>query len=97
MARGRTEKPAQESRLSIRVDPARKAVIAQAARQHGETLSEFVLENAYQVAAELLADEGPVSLTRKQLTRIFETLDNPPPSSVAAVRKLLTERSILDD
>jgi len=96
MAKNRTRSSAQESRLSIRVDAARKAVIARAAKQQGETLSDFVLENAYQVATELLADEGPVSLTRKQLTHIFETLDKPPPGSVAAVRKLLTERSILD-
>jgi uncharacterized protein (DUF1778 family) len=97
MAKRRVKASNQESRLSIRVDAARKSVIARAAKQHGETLSDFVLENAYQVAMELLADEEPVSLTRKQLTHIFETLDNPPPSSVAAVRKLLTERSILDD
>ncbi|MCZ2341346.1 MAG: DUF1778 domain-containing protein [Bacteroidales bacterium] len=96
MAKRREESSAQESRLSIRVDAARKAVIARAAKQHGETLSDFVLENAYQVATELLTDEGPVSLTRKQLAHIFETLDNPPPTSVAAVRKLLMERSILD-
>jgi uncharacterized protein (DUF1778 family) len=87
---------ARESRLSIRVDAARKAVIARAARRQGKTMSDFVLENAYQVAAELLADEGPASLSRKQLVHIFETLDNPPPASVAAIRKLLTERSILD-
>jgi len=86
----------QESRLSIRVDSVRKAVISRAARQHGETLSDFVLENAYQLATELLVDEGPISLTRKQLAHIFETLDKPPPTSVEAVRKLLTERSILD-
>lgn len=96
MARNRQDSSAPESRLSIRVDAARKAVIARAAKQHGETLSDFVLENAYQVATELLADEGPVSLTRKQLAHIFETLDNPPPAGVAAVRKLLTDRSILD-
>lgn len=96
MAKRREEGSAQETRLSIRVDATRKAVIARAAKQHGETLSDFVLENAYQVATELLADEGPVSLTRKQLVHIFETLDNPPPTSVAAIRKLLTERSILD-
>lgn len=96
MTKRREDSSPQESRLSIRVDAARKAVIARAAKQHGETLSDFVLENAYQVATELLADEGPVSLTRKQLTHIFETLDTPPPTSVAAVRKLLTERSILD-
>ena len=86
----------KESRLSIRVDPVRKAVIARAAKRYGHTISEFVLENAYQVAAELLADEQPVSLTKKQLAHLFETLDNPPATRVAAVRKLLSERSILD-
>lgn len=96
MAQRRENDSAQESRLSIRVDAARKAVIARAAKQQGETLSDFVLENAYQVATELLVDEGPVSLNRKQLAHIFETLDNPPPTSVAAVRKLLTGRSVLD-
>ena len=96
MGQNRSDKSAQESRLSIRVDAARKAVIARAARQQGETLSDFVLENAFQIATELLADEGPVSLTRKQVAHIFETLDNPPPSSVSAIRKLLTTRSILD-
>lgn len=96
MAKKRVKRSTSESRLSIRVDATRKAVIARAAKQHGETLSDFVLENAYQVATELLADEGPVSLTPKQLTHIFDVLDNPPPSSIAAVRKLLTERSILD-
>jgi uncharacterized protein (DUF1778 family) len=86
----------KESRLSIRVDPERKAVIARAAKQHGHTISEFVLENAYQMAAELLADERAFALTKKQEAQIFEVLDRPPAKSVAAVRKLLTERSILD-
>jgi uncharacterized protein (DUF1778 family) len=96
MARSRNADSAPENRLSIRVDAARKAVIARAAKLRGETLSDFVLENAYQIATELLVDEDPVSLSRKQLAHIFETLDNPPPQNVAAVRKLLTERSILD-
>ena len=95
MTKPRTES-AKESRLSIRVDAARKAVIARAAKQHGETLSDFVLENAYQMATELLVDEGTVSLSKKQIAHIFDTLDHPPATSVAAVRKLLTERSILD-
>jgi uncharacterized protein (DUF1778 family) len=86
----------KESRLSIRVDPARKAIIARAAKQHGHTISDFVLNNAYQMATELLADEGTISLSKKQLAHVFETLDRPPAKSVTAVRKLLTERSILD-
>jgi uncharacterized protein (DUF1778 family) len=80
--------------LSIRVDAARKAVIARAAKQNGHTISEFVLENAYRT--QLLADEGTISLSMRQVAHIFEVLDNPPPKSVEAVRKLLTERSILD-
>jgi uncharacterized protein (DUF1778 family) len=86
----------KDSRLSIRVDPRRKSVIARAAKQHGHTISDFVLENAYQMATELLADEGTISLNKKQVAHILEVLDRPPAKSVAAVRKLLTERSILD-
>jgi uncharacterized protein (DUF1778 family) len=96
MAKNQSTAAGKESRLSIRVDPERKAVIARAAKRHGHTISDFVLENAYQMAAELLADEGTIALSKKQLAHIFATLDHPPPRSVAAVRKLLTERSILD-
>lgn len=85
------------TRLSIRVDAERKDVIARAAEQHGRTVNEFVVQNAYEIATELLADEGALALTKGQVAHIFEILDNPPPKSVAAVRRLLTERSILDD
>lgn len=96
MMRNRTTSSTKDSRLSIRVDAARKAVIARAAKQHGESLSDFVLENAYQMATELLADEEPISLSRNQVAHLFETLDHPPAKSVAAIRKLLSHRSILD-
>src|SRR5271170_3299243 len=96
MAETRSMSSNKESRLSIRIDPKRKAVIAQAAKQHAHTISDFVLENAYQMATELLADEGAVVLSTKQVARIFEVLDRPPAKSVTAIRKLLTERSILD-
>jgi uncharacterized protein (DUF1778 family) len=96
MAKSHSASSIKESRLSIRVDPARKAVIARAARQNGDTISDFVLENAYQMATELLADEGAIKLTRKQVAHIFDVLDRPPATSVAAVRKLLSERTVLD-
>jgi uncharacterized protein (DUF1778 family) len=96
MGKTRSLTSSKERRLSIRVDAARKAVIARAAKQQGDSLSDFVLENAYQIARELLADEEEMPLTRKQIAHIFETLDHPPAKSVAAVRKLLSERSILD-
>ncbi len=96
MRKNRSTASIKESRLSIRVDAARKAVLARAAKRHGDTLSEFVLDNAYQMATELLADEEPLSLSRKQVAHIFETLDYPPAKRVAAIRKLLSERSALD-
>lgn len=96
MAKARNPSKNKKARLSIRIDAARKAVIARAAKQVGRTMSEFVLENAYQVASELLVDEQPISLSKKQIAHIFETLDHPPATRVAAVRKLLSERSVLD-
>ena len=96
MAKNHSTSSNKESRLSIRVDPERKAVIARAAKQYGHTISDFVLENAYQMATELLADHGTIDLSKKQVAHIFEVLDHPPAKSVAAVRKLLAERSILD-
>lgn len=48
------------------------------------------------MATELLADEGTISLSKRQVAHIFEVLDQPAAQSVAAIRKLLTERSILD-
>jgi uncharacterized protein (DUF1778 family) len=96
MGKSQSTRSNKESRLSIRVDRARKAVIARAAKQQGDTVSDFVLEHAYQMATELLADEEAISLSRKQIAHIFETLDRPPAGSVAALRKLLSEQSILD-
>jgi uncharacterized protein (DUF1778 family) len=96
MARENSNTSKKESRLSIRVDSKRKAVIARAAKQNGHTISDFVLENACHVATELLADDGTIALSKKQVAHIFEVLDHPPAKSVATFRKLLTERSILD-
>ena len=58
MAKIHSTSSKKETRLSIRVDPERKAVIARTAKLHGHTISSIVLENAYQMATELLADEG---------------------------------------
>lgn len=92
-----SKKPAvRNDRLSIRVDRKRKAVIARAAKQQGVSISEFVLENAYQMARTLVSDDGKLDLTRKQVAEIFDALDNPKPEKVAAFRKLLNTRTILD-
>src|SRR5687767_9328509 len=74
MAKRQLKSPLRESHLTMRVDLVRKAVIAKAAECCGDTISEFVLEHAYQAAVKVLADEAPISLTKKQVAHIFETL-----------------------
>src|SRR5690348_14846288 len=68
MGKNRSTSSTKAGRLSIRVDAARKAVIARAAKQHGDTLSDFVLENAYQMAT-----EQQQFLQSRQATKIGDT------------------------
>jgi uncharacterized protein (DUF1778 family) len=96
MSRTTNAEHGKETRLSIRVDATRKALIARAAERQGSTISDFVLDNAYQMATELLSDESRISLSRKQVAHIFDVLDKPPPKSLAAIRRLLSEPSVLD-
>jgi uncharacterized protein (DUF1778 family) len=95
---GKLKRPttARTGRLSIRIDTNRKSVIAQAAKRQGATITDFVLDNAYRVASALLVDDGQLDLTKDQVAYVFDVLDNPPAKSVAAVRKLLTQPSVLD-
>lgn len=96
MTKHRPASTSKASRLNLGVDAARKAVIARAAQRRGETISEFILEIARQAAAELLRDEERLSLGKTRLAHLFATFDHPPAKSVAAIRKLLSERSNLN-
>src|SRR5260370_7178378 len=53
MVKNNSPPATKESRLSIRIDPRRKAVIARAAKHHGHTTTDFVLQHAHQMASAL--------------------------------------------
>lgn len=86
-----------ETRISMRIDPERKEVISRAARIRHTSLSTFMIENAYSAASELLADQTQIVMSKKEIDHFFKVLDNPPPKSIKAIRKLLSEPSILDE
>jgi len=86
----------RETRISMRIDPQRKEVISRAARLRHTSLSTFMIENAYNAASELLADQTQLVMSKKEIDHFFKALDNPPPKSLKAIRKLLTEPGILD-
>lgn len=87
----------QETRISMRVDPKRKAVIARAAKIQHTTISHFILENAYQVASGIVADETSITMTKEQFEHLCEVLDQPPKDSLSKMRKLLNTKTVFDE
>jgi uncharacterized protein (DUF1778 family) len=97
----RKETPAKESRLNIRASARQKSVLKKAARIQQTTMSDFILQNAVKAAQEVIAkkelpDQTHFVLQKKEWDAFCAALDRPP-KAIPALRKLLTEPSILDD
>ena len=88
---------ARETRVSIRIKPAEKAIITRAAQIRQTTLTEFVLENALHAARQLVAEQKHFELAPEQFRRFCRALDAPPIKSLNAMRRLLNEPSVLDE
>lgn len=88
---------AKETRLSVRIKPAQKALLARAARLRQTTLTEFVLENALHAANQLVAEEKHFEMTPEQFKRFCRALDAPPAKNLKAMQRLLNEPSVLDE
>jgi uncharacterized protein (DUF1778 family) len=59
-------------------------------------LSEFVPDQTDSILRELLNDDEPLTLSKRDIAHLFKVLDNPPARKVAAIRKLLFEPSVLE-
>lgn len=88
---------AKETRLSVRIKPAQKALLARAARLRQTTLTEFVLENALDAARQLVAEEKHLQMTPEQFKSFCRALDAPPARNLKAMQRLLNEPSVLDE
>ncbi len=84
------------TRLNIRVSEHQKDVIARAANYRNTTVSNFVLEQAYEEAQAILADQSQFVVDERQWKKVCKALDAPP-KNIAALRKLLTEPGVFDD
>jgi uncharacterized protein (DUF1778 family) len=87
----------KETRINLRISPAQKAVIARAARLRSTTLTDFVVNEAYQAASQLLADDTHFLMTPNQLKKFWHALDAPPAKNLKAMQKLLGESGVLDE
>jgi uncharacterized protein (DUF1778 family) len=87
--------PPKATKIQLRLRPAEKGVIARAAELRRTTLSQFMLENAYQAAQQVLAEQAHFVLPPERWKAFCEALDAPP-RDIPALRQLLTEKSVLD-
>jgi uncharacterized protein (DUF1778 family) len=83
------------TKVQLRLRPAEKAVIARAAELRHTSLSNFMLEHAYEAAQQVLAEQLDIAMTPAAWDAFCKALDAPP-RPIPALRKLLTEASVFD-
>lgn len=93
----RRRQTSKETRISVRVKPAQKALIARAARLRQMTLTEFVLKNALQAASQVVGEQKQFKMIPEQFRRFCRALDAPPAKNLKAMQRLLNEPTVLDE
>src|SRR5205809_76823 len=97
MGRSKPEAPSslKGTRVQLRLRPAQKAVLARAAELRQTSLSNFMLEHAYEAAQQVLAEQVEIVMPPAEWEAFCKVLDAPP-RSIPALKKLLTEASVFD-
>jgi uncharacterized protein (DUF1778 family) len=96
LERRKNQTKQKTTRLDVRASEHQKAVIAKAAELKHTSISDFVLENAYQAASQVIADETNIKMPPEQWEAFCQALDTPP-KRIPALVKLLNEPSVFDE
>jgi uncharacterized protein (DUF1778 family) len=83
------------SKVQLRLRPDQKAVIARAAELCQTTLSNFMLEHAYEAAQQVLADQVHFVLPAERWEAFCEALDAPP-RVIPALQELFMKESVFN-
>ena len=84
-----TTPAAESARINLRTSPEAKALIERAAAMMGSTVSSFMLQNAYEAASRLIAQQEVLTLSDRDRNVFLQALDNPPeptPALIALMR-----------
>jgi uncharacterized protein (DUF1778 family) len=84
--------PSRSGTINIRVRPAERALIDQAAAAQGKTRSDFMLEASRRAAEEALLDRTVLRVDAATYDRYLAVLDAPPRPN-ERLRKLLLTRA----
>jgi uncharacterized protein (DUF1778 family) len=90
-----SESQLRETKVQLRMRPLQKDVIARAASLKQTTVTNFMVEHAFEAAQQILADQAHFYLSPKKWDEFCAALDAPP-KELPALRKLLTEPGVFD-
>jgi len=83
------------AQLPIRIDPADKEVLSQAAALSGVPVTQFVLQNALQAAHQVIAQANTVKISAEAFERFLDRLQNPDPDN-PGIKRLAQVRRKFD-
>ena len=67
----------ESARINLRTSPEAKALIERAAAIMGSTVSSFMLQNAYEAARRLVAQQEVLTLSDRDRDAFLNALENP--------------------
>lgn len=85
----------KQAKVQLRLSAEQKETISRAARLRQTTLSDFLVENGYRAAQQVLAEQVQFALPPERWQPFCAALDTPP-RDIPALRELLTEASVFD-
>lgn len=85
----------RDTKVQLRMRPIQKDVIARAAELRQTTVTNFMVEQAFHAAQQILADQAHFYLSPEKWDEFCAALDAPP-RDLPELRKLLTEPDVFD-
>jgi len=80
-----------DTRINLRASPEAKALIERAAALMGTTVSAFMLQNAYEAARRVVAENDTLTLSQKAFEEFVAACEKPAKPS-KALRELMARR-----
>ena len=85
----------RSDKIDIRISPAAKRTLQEAARERHTTISQFVIDSALSAAQEVLAERTRINLDAEQWAAFVDALDAPVQRH-SRMERLLKEPTVLD-
>ena len=82
--------PTESARINLRTSPEAKALIERAAAIMGSTVSSFMLQNAYEAASRLVAQQESITLSNRDRDLFLKALDKPAKPNKALIDLMRT-------